>query len=53
MTAPIHVRPIEATDVDAAARIAFDAFAGIADHPFSRRFPLGVPDGDRLRGLWG
>ena len=27
--------------------------AGIADHPFSRRFPLGVADGERLRGLWG
>jgi hypothetical protein len=28
-------------------------FAGIADHPFSRRFPLGVADSERLRGLWG
>jgi uncharacterized protein (DUF1501 family) len=27
--------------------------AGIADHPFSRRFPLGVADNERLRGLWG
>jgi uncharacterized protein (DUF1501 family) len=27
--------------------------AGIADHPFSRRFPLGVTDKERLHGLWG
>ena len=28
-------------------------FAGIADHAFSRRFPLGVADNERLRGFWG
>lgn len=27
--------------------------AGIADHPLSRKFPLGVPEKERLRGLWG
>lgn len=27
--------------------------AGIADHPFSRKFPLGVVDKERLHGLWG
>jgi len=27
--------------------------AGITDHPFSRKFPLGVADNERLRGLWG
>jgi uncharacterized protein (DUF1501 family) len=27
--------------------------AGIADHPLSKRFPLGVPDKERLQGLWG
>jgi hypothetical protein len=27
--------------------------AGIADHPFSRRFPLGVAENERLHGLWG
>ena len=27
--------------------------AGIADHPLSKRFPLGVPDKERLRGFWG
>jgi uncharacterized protein (DUF1501 family) len=32
---------------------ALREFAGIADHPFSKRFPLGVTDNDRLRGLWG
>lgn len=32
---------------------ALREFAGIADHAFSRRFPLGVADNERLRGLWG
>jgi uncharacterized protein (DUF1501 family) len=32
---------------------ALRELAGIADHAFSRRFPLGVADGERLRGLWG
>jgi hypothetical protein len=32
---------------------ALRELAGIADHPFSRRFPLGVAEGERLRGLWG
>jgi Protein of unknown function (DUF1501) len=32
---------------------ALREFAGIADHPFSRKFPLGVTDKDRLQGLWG
>lgn len=27
--------------------------AGIADHTYSRRFPLGVKDEERLRGFWG
>ncbi len=27
--------------------------AGITDHPFSRKFPLGVAENERLRGLWG
>jgi hypothetical protein len=27
--------------------------AGIADHPLSKKFPLGVTDKDRLQGLWG
>jgi hypothetical protein len=26
-------------------------FAGIADHPFSKQFPLKVPDNERLQGL--
>jgi uncharacterized protein (DUF1501 family) len=42
----IRVRP---EHIHAALR----EFAGIADHPFSRRFPLGVADKERLRGLWG
>src|SRR5262249_14441026 len=32
---------------------ALREFAGIAEHPFSRRFPLGVADKERLHGLWG
>src|SRR5262249_33685340 len=32
---------------------ALRELAGIADHPFSRRFPLGVADNERLCGLWG
>lgn len=32
---------------------ALRELAGIADHPQSAKFPLGVADGDRLRGLWG
>jgi hypothetical protein len=27
--------------------------AGIADHPASKKFPLGVADKERLRGFWG
>ena len=42
----IRVRP---EHIHAALR----ELAGIADHPFSRRFPLGVADDQRLRGLWG
>jgi hypothetical protein len=32
---------------------ALRQFAGIADHPFSKRFPLGVAEGEHLQGLWG
>lgn len=32
---------------------ALRELAGIADHAFSRRFPLGVPETEGLRGLWG
>jgi hypothetical protein len=28
-------------------------FAGIAEHPLSAKFPLGVTEKERLRGLWG
>jgi predicted N-acetyltransferase YhbS len=48
MTETIHLRPIEATDVDAAARIAFEAFAGIADR---HRFPRDFPTVEVARGL--
>ncbi|MBY0455810.1 MAG: DUF1501 domain-containing protein [Gemmataceae bacterium] len=29
------------------------AFAGIADHPHAKKFPLGVPDKERLQKFWG
>ena len=32
---------------------ALREYAGIADHPFSKKFPLGVTDKDRLHELWG
>jgi hypothetical protein len=32
---------------------ALRELAGIADHPFSKKFPLGVPEKERLSGLWG
>ena len=32
---------------------ALREFAGIADHEYSKKFPLGVPDKDKLKGLWG
>jgi hypothetical protein len=32
---------------------ALRELAGIADHPASKKFPLGVPDKERLKGFWG
>ena len=32
---------------------ALREFAGIADHAHSKKFPLGVPDQERLRAFWG
>jgi hypothetical protein len=32
---------------------ALRELAGIADHPASKKFPLGVPDKEKLKGLWG
>jgi uncharacterized protein (DUF1501 family) len=28
-------------------------FAGIAEHPLSKKFPLGVAEKDKLQGFWG
>lgn len=33
--------------------LALRELAGIADHPFSKKFPLGVADSEKLQGLWG
>lgn len=32
---------------------ALREFAGIADHAYSKKFPLGVVDKEKLHGLWG
>ena len=32
---------------------ALRELAGIAEHPFSKKFPLGVVEKERLTGLWG
>ena len=32
---------------------ALRQFAGIADHPLSKKFPLGVGEKEKLQGLWG
>jgi hypothetical protein len=32
---------------------ALRELAGIADHPFSQKFPLGVAESEKLLGLWG
>ena len=32
---------------------ALREFAGIAEHPLSKKFPLGVAEKERLRGFWG
>jgi hypothetical protein len=32
---------------------ALREFAGIADHPFSKKFPLDVPEKEKLQGFWG
>jgi Protein of unknown function (DUF1501) len=32
---------------------ALRALAGIEDHPFSKKYPLLIPEKERLEGLWG
>jgi len=32
---------------------ALREFAGIAEHPLSKKFPLGVAEKERLKGFWG
>ena len=32
---------------------ALRELAGIAEHPASKKFPLGVPEKERLKGFWG
>ena len=48
------------TDKDQGIRVrpehihhALRQFAGIEDHPLSKKFPLGVKKGEVLQGLWG
>jgi hypothetical protein len=33
--------------------LALRELAGIEGHAFARQFPLGVPDAEKLKGLWG
>ena len=33
--------------------IAIRDLAGVIDHPFSEKYPLDVPEKERLKGLWG
>lgn len=56
---PIHPQTL-ACDLDQGVRVrpehihlALREFAGIADHPSSKKFPLGVAENERLQGLWG
>ena len=42
----IHVRPEHIHE-------ALRQFAGIADHPLSKKFQVGVLDKDKLQGFWG
>ena len=42
----IRIRPEHIHD-------ALRQFAGITEHSFSKKFPLGVAEKDRLQGLWG
>jgi len=56
---PVNPRTL-ACDKNAGIRVrpehihqALREIAGIADHAYSRRFPLGVKDDERLRGFWG
>lgn len=56
---PLHPKTL-AADAKQGVRVrpehihtALRELAGIADHPFSRKFPLGVADKERLQGLWG
>ena len=49
-----------ATDRDKGIRVrpehihtALRQFAGIADHPHSKKFPFVIPEKERLLGLWG
>jgi uncharacterized protein (DUF1501 family) len=32
---------------------ALREYAGVADHALAKKFPLGVPDKERLKGFWG
>jgi hypothetical protein len=56
---PIHPQTL-ACDRDNGLRVrpehihhALRQLAGIADHPHSQKFPLGVTDKEQLQGLWG
>ncbi len=56
---PLNAQTL-ATDKEKGIRVrpehiheALREFAGIAEHPLSKKFPLGVPGKEKLHGLWG
>jgi uncharacterized protein (DUF1501 family) len=56
---PLNPRTL-ACDKDKGVRVrpehiheALRQFAGIENHPLSKKFPLGVPDMEKLQGFWG
>jgi hypothetical protein len=57
---PLDPRTLQTTTGGAGLRVrpehiheSLRELAGIADHPFSQRFPLGLKEEQKLRGLWG
>ena len=56
---PLHPHTL-ATDKEQGIRVrpehihtALRQFAGIADHPHSKKFPFVIPEKEQLKGLWG
>jgi hypothetical protein len=57
---PLDPQTLKTTEKDKGIRVrpehihqALREFAGIADHPLSKKFPLGVMEKESLKGFWG